>query len=67
MEKLITPQSTIKDTPFSIGLTSNEAHLRLEKFGPNAVPEMVLNPLGRALANFWAPIPWMLEAAIHRN
>ena len=46
------------------GLTSDEARLRLEKFGPNAVPDTALHPLGRALAKLWAPVPWMLEAAI---
>ena len=47
-----------------ICLTSDEARRRLEKFGPNTVPETTLHPLQRALANFWAPVPWMLEAAI---
>ena len=51
-------------TQLSNGLTNNEARLRLDKFGPNAVPETVQNPLARALANFWAPVPWMLELAI---
>ncbi|MGC9945370.1 MAG: HAD-IC family P-type ATPase [Bryobacteraceae bacterium] len=46
------------------GLTSDEVRRRLEKFGPNAVPDTSLHPLGRALAKFWAPVPWMLEAAI---
>ena len=36
---------------------------RLEKFGPNAVPQ-ALHPLRRALKKLWAPVPWMLEAAI---
>jgi H+-transporting ATPase len=46
------------------GLTSEEARLRLEKFGPNAVPDTAVHPLLRALAKLWAPVPWMLEAAI---
>jgi H+-transporting ATPase len=46
------------------GLTSDEARRRLEKFGPNAVPDASLHPLRRALAKLWAPVPWMLEAAI---
>ena len=46
------------------GLTSDEARRRIEKFGPNAVPDTALDPLRRALAKFWAPVPWMLEAAI---
>jgi H+-transporting ATPase len=60
----VTPQSSIKDFPLSTGLTSDEARRRLEKFGPNAVPDTALHPLRRALAKLWAPVPWMLEAAI---
>ncbi len=46
------------------GLTSDEARRRLEKSGPNAMPDTALHPLRRALTKFWAPVPWMLEAAI---
>ncbi|HEY1945534.1 MAG TPA: HAD-IC family P-type ATPase [Bryobacteraceae bacterium] len=46
------------------GLTSEEARLRLEKFGPNAMPDSSPKPWRRALSKFWAPVPWMLEAAI---
>ena len=46
------------------GLTSDEARYRLEKFGPNAMPDTTLHPLAMALEKFWAPVPWMLEAAI---
>src|SRR6202142_1780370 len=46
------------------GLTSDEARSRLEKFGPNAVTDTSSDPLRRALTKFWAPVPWMLEAAI---
>src|ERR1700733_8512750 len=46
------------------GLTSDEARGRLEKFGPNAIPDTALHPLRRALDKFWVPVPWMLEAAI---
>jgi H+-transporting ATPase len=53
-----------KSVPLTAGLTSAEARSRLEKFGPNAVPDTRLHPLRRALTKFWAPIPWMLEAAI---
>jgi H+-transporting ATPase len=28
------------------------------------MPDTAVNPLRRALAKFWSPIPWMLEAAI---
>jgi H+-transporting ATPase len=50
--------------PLPAGLTSEEARRRLEKFGPNAVPDTSPHALRRALTHFWAPVPWMLEAAI---
>ena len=46
------------------GLTSDEGRRRLEKFGPNAVPDTAIHPLRRALTQLWAPVPWMLEAAV---
>jgi H+-transporting ATPase len=48
----------------SLGLTSEEARHRVQKFGLNAVPDTSLHPLRRALTQLWAPVPWMLEAAI---
>ena len=45
------------------GLTSDEARHLLETSGPNSMPATAENPLLRALAKFWSPIPWMLEAA----
>src|SRR6202044_1032598 len=52
------------NAPLSTGLTSVEALARLKKSGPNSTPDATLNPLRRALSKFWAPVPWMLEAAI---
>jgi H+-transporting ATPase len=46
------------------GLSSEEARQRLDKGGPNVMPDTALHPLHRALQKFWAPVPWMLEAAI---
>ena len=46
------------------GLTNDEAARRLKHFGPNTVPDTTQNPFRRALEKFWAPVPWMLEAAI---
>src|SRR5487761_2731187 len=46
------------------GLTGDEARRRLAQFGPNAMPDTSLHPLRMALEKFWAPVPWMLEAAI---
>jgi H+-transporting ATPase len=48
----------------SNGLTSEEARIRLAKFGLNAMPDTSVRPLRMALEKFWAPVPWMLEAAI---
>jgi len=52
-----------KDDP-KIGLTSDEVRRRQEKFGPNATPDTSMHPFRMALEKFWAPVPWMLEAAI---
>ena len=46
------------------GLTTDEARRRLEKFGPNAMPDTAVHPVRRALDKLWAPVPWMLEAAV---
>nr|MDQ2734464.1 cation-transporting P-type ATPase [Pseudomonadota bacterium] len=46
------------------GLTSDEASRRLKQFGANATPDTSVNPWQQALGKFWAPVPWMLEAAI---
>jgi H+-transporting ATPase len=52
------------DVQTPAGLTSEEVRSRLEKFGPNAVPDTALHPFRRALTHLWAPVPWMLEAAV---
>lgn len=46
------------------GLTTLEARARLGSFGPNAMPPERVSPWWRLLDKFWAPVPWMLEAAI---
>jgi hypothetical protein len=46
------------------GLTSGDAGRLLTKFGPNKMPDTEMHPLRMALEKFWAPVPWMLEAAI---
>jgi H+-transporting ATPase len=48
----------------SNGLTSDEARSGLEKDGPNAMPDTSAHPFRNALAKFWAPVPWLLEASI---
>ncbi len=46
------------------GLTSGEARARLEKSGPNEMPGTAMRPWRMALSKLWAPVPWMLEAAV---
>jgi H+-transporting ATPase len=59
------PPPSSAGTPASKpGLTNEEARNRLDKVGPNAMPDATTHPLRGALEKFWAPVPWMLEAAI---
>jgi H+-transporting ATPase len=64
----MTPLADSKDATKAVakiaGLTGNEAAIRLQKDGPNAMPDTSAHPLRNALLKFWAPIPWLLEAAI---
>ena len=46
------------------GLTSAQARELLSRFGANAVSDPSIHPLMHAFGKFWAPVPWMLEAAI---
>ena len=46
------------------GLTEAEAQKRLAQDGLNTVSDSSTHPLRMALEKFWAPVPWMLEAAI---
>jgi len=62
---LAPPPVTVKDPGVPpTGLTSEEARVRLTKFGPNTIPDTSGHPWNRAVEKFWAPVPWMLEAAI---
>ncbi len=47
-----------------VGLSSDDARTRLATSGPNEMPDTALAPWRRVLAKFWAPVPWMLEAAV---
>ncbi|SDS82443.1 HAD-IC family P-type ATPase [Bradyrhizobium canariense] len=51
-------------TDLSGGLTTSEARARLKTGGPNAVVDVAQHPVRRAVNKLWAPVPWMLEAAI---
>jgi H+-transporting ATPase len=46
------------------GLSGEEAAARLERYGPNALEESGRSVVLELLSHFWAPIPWMIEAAV---
>jgi H+-transporting ATPase len=46
------------------GLSGEEAAARLERYGPNALEEKRRSAVRELLSHFWAPIPWMIEAAV---
>ena len=64
MTTIAVSKDAAKVVPKIAGLTSNEAAIRLERDGPNAMPDTSAHPLRNALLKFWAPVPWLLEAAI---
>jgi hypothetical protein len=43
--------------------SAQAASLRAE-FGPNAVVDEPIHPLGRFARHFWAPVPWMLDQSM---
>jgi H+-transporting ATPase len=61
-----TETQTTSRPPFDSanGLKSDEARRRLAVNGANAAPDVTQHPINRALSKLWAPVPWMLEAAI---
>ena len=46
------------------GISQDEAHKRLHKYGHNEISEEKINPLRKFLNFFWGPIPWMIEIAL---
>jgi H+-transporting ATPase len=64
MTTLAVSNDAAKAVPKIAGLTSQEAANRLQRDGPNAMPDTSAHPLRNALLKFWAPVPWLLEAAI---
>lgn len=59
-----TGESNTTTASLADGLTGDEARRRLATSGPNSIPDTSGHPLRMALDKFWAPVPWMLEAAI---
>ncbi len=51
------------DTNVEKGLSSEEAKKRLQKYGPNEIPEKEEPLWHRIFRRFWGPIPWMIEIA----
>ncbi len=51
-------------TDRTAGLSTAKAKDLLARYGPNAVPEARQWPVLVLVGKFWAPIPWMLEAAV---
>jgi H+-transporting ATPase len=64
MTTLAVSNDAAKAVPKIAGLTSQEAANRLQRDGPNAMPDTSAHPVRNALLKFWAPVPWLLEAAI---
>ncbi len=56
-----------EETPFleyaKTGLSSEEVTRKLQKYGPNEIPEKKNSPFRKFLGYFWGPIPWMIEIA----
>ena len=46
------PTSSSKDVPLPAGLTRDEARSRLEKSGPNAMPDTALHPFAERWLSF---------------
>jgi H+-transporting ATPase len=57
-------ETTAHGRPEFAGLSSAQAASVRAEFGPNAVVDEAIHPLGRFARHFWAPVPWMLEATI---
>lgn len=45
------------------GLSTQEASDRLQRDGPNELPEEQRTPIGHFVSLLWGPLPWMIEAA----
>jgi H+-transporting ATPase len=52
------------DVAIKTGLSSNEARRRRAESGTNTLPDTSASTWRMVLEKFWAPVPWMLEAAV---
>jgi H+-transporting ATPase len=57
------PANVSPDSSFQ-GPTREGAKSLLERQQPSSVPDAALHPVRRAITKVWAPVPWMLAAAI---
>jgi H+-transporting ATPase len=64
LKSLPMPELLAKLGSSADGLTEAEAQKRLTQYGPNEIAEKADNPFLKFLTYFWAPIPWMIEAAV---
>ena len=46
------------------GLSNDAATALLTTAGPNSISDVAPQPIRLAIGKLWAPVPWMLEAAI---
>jgi len=60
----VSPETAAPAREAAPGLTDAAARRLLETTGPNSISSADVRPLTRALQKLWAPIPWLLEAAI---
>ena len=58
------PATAVLPNLSTTGLSTDEARSRLQRFGPNSMPDISAHPIRSALSKFWTPVPWMLEAVI---
>ncbi|MGC8531240.1 MAG: HAD-IC family P-type ATPase [Acidiphilium sp.] len=58
------PPATQPPPPIKDGLSTAEAQALLREFGANAMPDTAERLGTRLIGKFWAPVPWMLEAAV---
>ena len=56
--------ATASNAGLASGLSTAEAERLLAEYGPNAVAEQRQHPIRSLAKRFWAPVPWMLEAAV---
>ncbi len=62
--RAVTPDAAANAEAGPDGLSAEEARQRLERDGPNALPEIRAHPLRRLLATVSGPVPLLLEAAV---